>query len=243
MFLVIVRKKVAKALKGVIDHDVYPSSETDTEAERREMLKHCGELARQTISLALTVRDLPDRQVLVQDLHHTFNAACILMLNQLYNVNLWSGDTARIAEAINIFEREAMTGNAYCIDCAGVLKDLRKLVDQLRPAIFEGSGIQNAPELLLAPGEGILASLTQPGIGSGAEMDVDQPAFPRHGHGLSNPSPGSTARGSPGQGSASPALETLAKVSKTLERWETTEVTGLYRDGNYMVDSMVGRVG
>ena len=243
MFLVLVRKKVARALKGVIDDDDFSSGTTDPEAERRDMLKHCGELARQTISLALTVRDLPDHQVLVQDLHHTFNAACILMLSQLYNVGMWSGDSARITQAISMFEKEAKTGNAYCIDCAGVLKDLRKLVDQLRPAIFDGFGIQNAPERLLAPGEGVLASLTQPGRGSGIEMEVDQPAFPRQSHGVTNPSPGSTNRGSLGQGSASPSLETLAKVSKTLERWETTDVAGLYGDGNYMVDSLVGRVG
>ncbi|KAK1835711.1 high-affinity nicotinic acid transporter [Podospora conica] len=159
MFLIIVRKKVYKALKGAVNDELQDIKMSrmdvdDAEAqeqEKEDMLEKCTDLARNTISLALTARDTSDGLVLVQDLHHLFNAALILMLNQMYYVNLQSTDTAHIAEAIKVFEREKLTGNAFCIECAGVLNGLHKLVHQLRPAIFEGSAIQGTPGLRLAP--------------------------------------------------------------------------------------------
>jgi len=208
--------------------------EMDELREREAMLTTCANLARDTVSLALTVRHIPNGLVLVQDLHNMFNAAIILMLNQLYSVNLRSADTAGITEAIGLFEDEALTGNAYCIDCAEVLKDLYRLVNQLRPAIFEGVPIQSPPELQLAPGEHPLPSRAQLSAGLGP------PAFPLPGRHISNANPSATMGGSLGQGPAPPT--DLAQVSKAFERWESTHAMSLYTNGSCMVD-MSGRVG
>ncbi len=79
--------------------------------------------------------------MLIQDLHHVFNAALILLLNQMYYVNVLTTDTARIAEAIRIFEKEARQ-ERLPHRLRGGLKNLHRLVNQLRPAIFEGTTIQ-----------------------------------------------------------------------------------------------------
>lgn len=227
MFLHMVRTKVARALRGAVD-DELSSTEMDELREQEAMLTACTGIARNTVELAQTVRHGPNGLLLVQDLHNLFNAAIILTLNQMYSVNLMSSDTAGITEAIGLFEAEALTGNAYCVDCTEVLKDLRRLVLQLRPAIFEGVPIQSPSERQLAPGEGVLASHSPLGAGSGAEMDLDPPALPLPGRGVGDAHPGVTVGGSP----APPA----DLVSKAFERWEKTHAMSLYTNGSCMVD-------
>jgi hypothetical protein len=232
MFLTMVRRKVARVVRGVADDDEeLPPMEMDKLREREAILQTCAALARNTVSLALTVQRIPNGPVLVQDLHTAFNAAIILLLNLLYSVNLLSADTVRIDDAIMLFEDEALTGNAYCIDCAGVLRGLRKLVKQLRPTIFENE----APEPQRVPSEHLLAGRAQLGAGLGLEMDIDPPAFPLHGRRVSN---GATVGGSRGQDPAPPI--DLARVSEAFERWESTHAMSLYTNGGCMVD-MSGR--
>lgn len=227
MFLHMVRTKVARAMRGAVDDEELSSTEMDELREREAMLTMCTAIARNTVELAQTVRHRPNGLLLVQDLHNLFNAAIILTLNQMYSVNLMSSDTAGITEAIGLFEAEALTGNAYCVDCTEVLKDLRRLVLQLRPAIFEGVRIQSPPEPKLVPDEGVLASHSPLGAGSGAEMDLDPPAL-QHGRGVSDAHPGVAVGGSP----APPA----DLVSKAFERWESTHAMSLYINGSCMVD-------
>jgi hypothetical protein len=131
-----------------------------------------------------------------------------------------------------------LTGNAYCIDCAGVLQDLYTLVKQLRPTIFEDVPIPKPPELQLAPGEHLPAGGAQLGAASGLEMDIDPPAFPLHNRRVSNANPGAMVSGSPGQGPAPPT--DLAQVSEAFQRWESTHAMSLYTNGSCMVD-MSGR--
>jgi hypothetical protein len=61
-----------------------------------------------------------------------FNAAVIILLNQLAFVDPNSHDTADISLATSVFEQEAALGNNFGIDCARVLHELSSLVQALR---------------------------------------------------------------------------------------------------------------
>lgn len=94
--------------------------------------------ARNNLRLGRWVRDLSPRQRLLHhEAHAVFNAAVIVLLQQLAFANPSMGEQegkgeqeekGEIQMAIEIFEREAASGNNFGLDCARVLQDLTFLV-------------------------------------------------------------------------------------------------------------------
>lgn len=106
-------------------------------------IRECIEAARRNLRLGRWIRGGAtfSRKLLTSNLHNIFNAATILLLNQL----LFDGvdpsqdqDAHDVWFAINCFEVEQQGGsNNYAIDCTSVLKDLEALVKRLRTQTIE----------------------------------------------------------------------------------------------------------
>ncbi|RYP78743.1 hypothetical protein DL771_000410 [Monosporascus sp. 5C6A] len=102
-------------------------------------IRQCIDAARRNLRLGRWIRDTTlSRKLLTSTLHNIFNAATILLLNQLLFDRF---DEQRDAEdvyfAIECFQVEARGENNYAIDCARVLKDLEALVMRLRNQTME----------------------------------------------------------------------------------------------------------
>lgn len=72
------------------------------------------------------------RKFLQAGLHYIFNAAIILMLEELLVLPAAEPDDINVNFAIGVFEEEAKTESNYARDCATVLKDLQSIVQRLR---------------------------------------------------------------------------------------------------------------
>lgn len=96
-------------------------------------LRSCSEAARKNLRLGRWVRDLTaSRKLLSQGLHNIFNAAVILLLNQLLVDTLDDSDAMLIFFAVECFDIESQGESNYPRDCALVLRELSTLIQRLR---------------------------------------------------------------------------------------------------------------
>ncbi|OHE90680.1 fungal specific transcription factor domain-containing protein [Colletotrichum orchidophilum] len=95
-------------------------------------ISSCSMAAHQNMYLARWMMSLNggSRKFLQAGLHYVFNAAIVLMLEELVFSPPAESDDVNFA--IGIFEEEAKTESNYARDCATVLKDLKSLVQRLR---------------------------------------------------------------------------------------------------------------
>ncbi|KAK9773901.1 hypothetical protein AB5N19_05694 [Seiridium cardinale] len=96
-------------------------------------IRMCSKAARRNLRLGRWIRDISQsRKLLLQTLHHMFNAAVILLLNQLLVDVLHDTDALDIMFAIECYDAEAQGENNYPKDCARVLRDMTALIQRLR---------------------------------------------------------------------------------------------------------------
>ncbi|KAH8204498.1 hypothetical protein TruAng_001414 [Truncatella angustata] len=96
-------------------------------------IKLCIKAARRNVRLGRWVRDLStSRKLLSQCLHNLFNAAVILLLNQLLADELNEDDALGIIFVIDCFDAESLGESNYSKDCARVLRDMSALLQRLR---------------------------------------------------------------------------------------------------------------
>ncbi|KXJ88613.1 hypothetical protein Micbo1qcDRAFT_138397 [Microdochium bolleyi] len=109
-------------------------------------IQDCIATARNNIKLGRWVRDLSmTKKLLSQDLHHIFNAAIILLLNQLLDDNLGAQDSLDILFVIDVFKDESYGDRRdYPKDCARVLEDLKALILKLRNQSLDDQGMRNS---------------------------------------------------------------------------------------------------
>ncbi|KAK6216962.1 fungal specific transcription factor domain-containing protein [Colletotrichum tabaci] len=126
----------------------------------------CSDAARQNLFLARWLLNLNggSRKLLQAGLHYVFNAAIVLMLQDLLIPSFASSSSSSssssaesddVSFAIGVFEAEAKTGSNYGHDCAAVLQDLRSLVQRLRPdahVVPSTPGLVSADDLTMASG-------------------------------------------------------------------------------------------
>jgi hypothetical protein len=99
----------------------------------------CSEAAHRNLILAQRLG--PTRNLLQASLHFVFNAAVILLLNQLLSSsNSYKAQTyaSEIQFSLRIFEEASRTGTNYPRDCCKILQDLSALVDRY---LAHGHGI------------------------------------------------------------------------------------------------------
>jgi hypothetical protein len=95
-------------------------------------VSRCREAARENIRLGRLIRHISPRQRLThQEAHAIFNAALIMLLQQLASLQSESTETEDVAFAIEVFEQEARLGNNFGLDCLTVLQDLSFIVRAL----------------------------------------------------------------------------------------------------------------
>jgi hypothetical protein len=124
-----------------------------------EPIRICSDAARRNLRLGRLMRlPNPRQKLLLPDLHHIFNAAIILMMHQMLFVNLRTQDLDDVQWAGEVFDQEAETGSEYGKDCAGVLRDLRYLAQQLRNPIHDPDTKQ-----ILLSGDSVLRVLLPDG--------------------------------------------------------------------------------
>jgi hypothetical protein len=143
---------VGKAVASILVMDQPFDIETHPSIQR---LRACSDAARCNLRLGRLMRlHSPRQKLLLPDLHNIFNAAIVLTMHQIVFVNLRTQDLEDVGWASEVFEAEAETGNEYAKDCAGVLRDLKYLAQQLRNPIHD-------PETknLLLSGQSVLLAL------------------------------------------------------------------------------------
>ncbi|KAH7027943.1 uncharacterized protein B0I36DRAFT_365071 [Microdochium trichocladiopsis] len=108
-------------------------------------IQDCIATARSNIKLGRWVRELSgSKKLLSQDLHHIFNAAIVLLLNQLLDDNLDAQDSLDILFVINVFKDESYGERRdYPKDCARVLEDLKVLIQRLRNQTLDDQGMRS----------------------------------------------------------------------------------------------------
>jgi hypothetical protein len=88
---------------------------------------------------------------LSQGLHNIFNAAVILLLNQLLFDVLDEIDVGLILFAVECFDVEAHGESNYPRDCANVLRELSTLIQRLRNRNLDELFLNNSPSHALPP--------------------------------------------------------------------------------------------
>lgn len=130
----------------------------------RPFVGRCRDSARENIRLGRLIRDMSPRQRLThQEAHAVFNAALILLLQQLAFLHSDSAQTDNIAFAIEVFQQEAKLGSNFGLDCLTVLQDLSFIVHALPQA-----------QVAVAAGEQTISNATEAELQSDiAAPDVD----------------------------------------------------------------------
>jgi hypothetical protein len=256
-----VRPAFLGAVRTGVANKYLRNPETTLSNDIDEELRRCGNKARENIELAKLLRG--DKVIagaagemvnvegvqplLIQELHHLFNAALILMMHQIVFINLRTKDTEGIDRAITIFTQEAEIGSVYAKDCVVVLKDLKQVVKNLRNTIYEArlELQERSPEP--GPGEQILSSLVpiSAGFGASSPFAVDAKAFQPvgqgqsvHGHGVTSQLSLRQYAESPEHSFPSPPTTiTSPEMKEALETWAATGVTGSYTGGGCMVEN------
>ncbi|KAF6802255.1 fungal specific transcription factor domain-containing protein [Colletotrichum sojae] len=122
----------------------------------------CSEAARNNLRLARWLIDINNgRKLLQASLHNVFNAAIILMLEELLRSSPQqpppspSAESDDVGFAITVFEEEANTGSNYARDCATVMQDLRSLIQRLRqgPQLVPAAHIGGSGEAIISAHE------------------------------------------------------------------------------------------
>ncbi|KAK0707929.1 hypothetical protein B0H67DRAFT_588925 [Lasiosphaeris hirsuta] len=219
------------------------------ESSHVQRLRECSESARVNLWLAKRVRMLlsPKEKLLIQELHHVFNAAIILMMHHIVFLNLRTNDPELIDFAISVFNTEASTGSDYAIDCARVLPDLRELAKKLREAVHDHQQ---------AGAHGVAVPHTNAPYEArySDAMAVQFMRFPGsgHGHGPSHDMGHGVVRGiPPGLVAERPAVVSLVsghihpgamsapsgRILEELRGWRQLDDLGLYTDPRCMVDA------
>ncbi|KAK1967428.1 fungal-specific transcription factor domain-containing protein [Colletotrichum sublineola] len=126
----------AAVKKAFAERYIQSDRRWDTEQHYASRISTCSEAAHRNLYLARWLLSLTggSHKLLQAGLHYVFNAAIVLMLEDLLSLNLVSPstDSDDIKFAISVFEEEAKTESNYGHDCATVLKDLKSLVQRLR---------------------------------------------------------------------------------------------------------------
>lgn len=104
-------------------------------------LRRCVRAAEENIRLARQILILNHpRKLLQAGLHHIFNAAiCLLLQELIYNENSPPRDAQARGQDLDFviarFEDESRIGSNYGRDCATVLRDLRVLIQRLSTSV------------------------------------------------------------------------------------------------------------
>jgi hypothetical protein len=147
--------------------------------ENHSQLAHiraCSDAARRNLRLARRLLAISNRRLLQAPLHHIFNAAIILMLQELVCTNLGPHDIEDVLFTIEIFEAESRTGSNYALDCHRVLQDLRSLVTRLKvpPAPAGATSPDGQPQPPVGGDANGTAIIAVHGIGGANGMPVAQ---------------------------------------------------------------------
>ncbi|RYP03112.1 hypothetical protein DL764_005373 [Monosporascus ibericus] len=151
--------------------------------EKHSQLAHirqCIDAARRNLRLGRWIRDTTlSHKLLTSTLHNIFNAATILLLNQLLFDSFDEyQDAADVNFAIECFEVEARGENNYAIDCARVLNDLKALVSRLRNQTLEDQVlVRSSP---LSPPQAQLSATTAYDVGFILNPEVPPGILPSH---------------------------------------------------------------
>lgn len=220
----------------------------------KNTLRTCTDRAKENISLAIQLRGgmYGTNALLLQELHHLFNAAVVLMMYQSVFRHLRSQEALGISFAIDVFTREAGIGSAYAKDCFVVLHDLKKLVWQLRDKMYNIKSQQqqmqdNTAQNYPRPGEQILSSLipitsgyeaSSPPFATSAETAyAPQQNQDQHGPHMHPGTQRVPLRPYPDPETNRPSRPIKPEEWKeALETWVVKGVTGSYTDGGCMVD-------
>ncbi|CAN8098533.1 unnamed protein product [Discula destructiva] len=131
--------------------DVYGGND---DKMRESYIVECSAAARRNLCLGRYINKLcitknnmgtTNGKLIMLDLHHIFNAAIVLLLYQMVNLNIVNTDNFGITAALRIFETEARNESlgggvtGYASDCVSVLSNLAALVAQIRPLRFKDS--------------------------------------------------------------------------------------------------------
>lgn len=125
IFFVAVKKAVAERfIRRTFDLDNHP---------QLGHITTCSDAARSNLKLGRWVRDMSKcGKLLSHILHNLFNAAVILLLNQLLLDHVDESDAVDIMFVIECFDDEAKGDSNYPKDCARVLRDMGTLIQRLR---------------------------------------------------------------------------------------------------------------
>jgi hypothetical protein len=244
-FLGAIRSWVGK--KSLPNHKVTLSPEDSLSDNIRSTLRTCTERAKENVILAILLRggqaNADPKPLLLQELHHLFNAAVVLMMYQSVFTHLRSRESELIGFAVNVFSKEAKIGSVYANDCLVVLHDLRELVLKLRGEIYGAESQQQNP----GPGEQILSSLIL--ITSGYEASpppfvatAEMAYSPQQNQDQHEPHTLSWMQRVPLRPYPNPETNRPSRPIKleewlrTMEIWALKGVTGWYIDGGCMVD-------
>ena len=184
-------------------------------------IRKCSDAARRNLRIGRRLQIIsPGQKLLVQDLHHIFNAAIILLMHQILFVNQRVYDMFLIDKAKEVFKNEAMTGSDYGKDCHNVLDDLKPLVDKLHELIHRKEHEQLAVPTEKQQGGSVHSPVnreTTPGSLSGPKAGGSPTKpFPSHVQGwLQNVGP-----------------EDGTTVVQELKTWQDDDGMGVYRPGN-----------
>ncbi|KAK0640586.1 hypothetical protein B0T16DRAFT_393026 [Cercophora newfieldiana] len=256
LYILTVRPAFLGAVRTVVANRYLRKPEAVLPQEMDEELRKCSNRARENIALAKLLRGDSEagdtwamenegqHPLLVQELHHLFNAAVILMMHQIIYVHLRSKDTEAISRAIRIFEEEERTGSVYAKNCVVVLNELRRVAWRLREEMYDcPQGNEWSPEP--GPGEQILSSLipvkpepSSPLVSVGPAEDMARGFITLS---PQQPSPGTPEHAySPAETSTLQRLvKESAEAQETLQEWVAKGITGNYKDGRCMVDEEV----
>jgi len=245
-----VRPAFLGAVKSHVANKILSQSEFVLSNDMENELRKCSNKARETIALASVLRGdgvsetfwqeiTPGtKPLLLQELHHLFNASIILLMYQIVFINLRTSHTQGIEFTCRVFKEEAIIGSAYAEDCRVVLENLRDLVWKLRHVIYD-----SPPEP--TPREQIGSSLMRTSFAFEAPtagFTADNMAFqPFSGHGLS-PRVRSTLEPTTTlplrqHGSPEATLLSHPEMQQELESWAAKTVTESYNGGGCMVDN------
>ncbi|EXF86601.1 fungal specific transcription factor domain-containing protein [Colletotrichum fioriniae PJ7] len=135
LLILVVRPIFFAAVKKTFAERYITSDRRWEFSHHADRISSCSKAAHENLYLARWLMGLNGgtRKFLQAGLHYIFNAAIILMLEELLVFSpAAEPDDINVNFAISIFEEEAKTESNYARDCAAVLKDLQSIVKNLR---------------------------------------------------------------------------------------------------------------
>ncbi|KAK1540346.1 fungal specific transcription factor domain-containing protein [Colletotrichum paranaense] len=135
LLILVVRPIFFAAVKKTFAERYITSDRRWEFSHHADRISSCSKAAHGNLYLARWLMRLNGgtRKFLQAGLHYIFNAAIILMLEELLVFSpATEPDDINVNFAISVFEEEAKTESNYARDCATVLKDLQSIVQRLR---------------------------------------------------------------------------------------------------------------